>query len=352
MAIATAASRRSALPALVTVAAALVAVAGCGARSSPESRASTRTSVSAPQPTGSSRPVAPPSPAPPPPASVHANELGQVPVLMFHDVVADPHGDYDISPDELRAELTSLAEQGYVPVTMADVAAGHIDIPAGTSPVVLTFDDSRRGQLTLDAAGNPTPTCAVGILQAVAAAHPGFPARASFYINRDAFGQSDPAPYLRWLARHGYEVGDHTQTHADLRSLPPSGVVQEIGAVEATILAALGHGATTMALPYGAQPRPAPLALDGGAGPQAYHFDAALLVGANPAPSPFSTGWDPAAVPRLRVAHVHVEYDAAYWLPKIATTRYVSDGDPAHISFPRNEMGRLSPAYRGEAQPY
>ncbi|HEY5334425.1 MAG TPA: polysaccharide deacetylase family protein [Mycobacteriales bacterium] len=283
---------------------------------------------------------------------MHANELGQIPVLMMHQVVSDPQGDYDMTPAELRAQLTSLAGQGYVPVTMADVAAGKIDIPAGRSPVVLTFDDSSRSQLALDPAGNPTPDCAVGILQAVAVAHPGFTATASFYINHNAFGQSDPTTYLRWLARHGYEVGDHTQTHANLRALSATGVQQEIGEIQAGITAALGQGARTMALPFGSEPKPGSLARVGGSGARAYDFDAVLLVGANPASSPFSTSWDPDAVPRVRVANKHVEYDAVYWLPKIASTRYISDGDPAHISFPKVEAAHLAPADQAMAQPY
>lgn len=333
------------------LAAALLAVSGCGGSSGATGSSPSRSDTS-PRPSTRSTVPSTARPTPPSPASVHANELGQIPVLMFHQVVADPQGDYDISPAELRAQLESLATHGYVPVTMAAVAAGRIDIPAGRSPVVLTFDDSSRSQLALDAAGDPTPDCAVGILQEVAAAHPGFTAAASFYINGGAFGQADPTAYLRWLDRHGFEVGDHTRTHADLRTLPDAGVQQQIGTVQATIRAALGHGATTMALPYGSEPRPESLARSGGSGTGAYHFSAVLLVGAGPAPSPDSTAWDPGAVPRLRVAHEHVEYDAAYWLPRIAATRYVSDGDPAHISFPEAELSRLAGADRGRARPY
>lgn len=342
-------SRSTSVALAAGLAAGLLVLTGCGA----SSRASTPSTPAAPsRPPVTSDASRATASTPPAPASVHANELGQIPVLMMHQVVADPQGDYDLTPAELRAQLTSLATDGYVPVTMADVAAGKIDIPAGKSPVVLTFDDGSRSQLALDASGNPTPDCAVGILQSVAAAHPGFTATASFYVNRDAFGQPDPTAYLRWLDRHGYEVGDHTQTHADLRTLSASGVQQEIGEVQATIVAALGHAARTMALPYGSEPTPDSLARKGGSGVQSYDFDAVLLVGANPAPSPFSTRWDPGAVPRLRVANKHVEYDAAYWLPKIASTRYVSDGDPTHISFPRAELAQLAPADRGRAEPY
>lgn len=325
----------------------LLLLAGCGSAHRAE-----RTTPPATHRSTATAPSPPASSLPPDPASVHANELGQIPVLMFHRVVPDPTGDYDTSPDELRALLTTLAVQGYVPVTMADVAVGRIDIPAGRSPVVLTFDDGSATQLTLDAAGDPTPDCAVGVLQAVAAAHPGFTATASFYVNQHAFGQSDPSRYLRWLAGHGYEVGDHTKTHANLHDLSASAVQEEIGAIQAVIRGALGHGASTLALPFGAEPDPASLALEGGSGPGAYDFDAVLLVGANPAPSPYSTAWKPGAVPRLRAAHHHVEYDATWWLPKIAASRYVSDGDPAHISFPRAELPELNPADRGRAQPY
>jgi peptidoglycan/xylan/chitin deacetylase (PgdA/CDA1 family) len=198
----------------------------------------------------------------------------------------------------------------------------------------------------------PTPDCAVGILESVAAAHPGFTATASLYLNRDAFGQSDPTAYLRWLQQHGFEVGDHTTTHADLRTLPPARVVAEVGGEQAVIRGALGQGATTMALPYGSLPRPASLARRGGSGAGAYDFTAVLLVGANPAPSPYSTGWDPGAVPRIRAAHAHVAFDAAYWLSRLVTTRYVSDGDPDHVSFPRADAGRLAPADRARARPY
>jgi hypothetical protein len=47
-----------------------------------------------------------------------------------------------------------------------------------------------------------------------------------------------------------------------------------------------------------------------------------------------------------------VKFDAAYWLPKIHPSRYISDGDPDRISFPKDEAGKLSRAYQGNANPY
>src|SRR5262245_21711020 len=116
------------MPRLRIVAAAVAALlaAGCGTDSDSTDSAS-----------------APPAPAPAPvdPAQVQANELGRIPVLMYHRVVGTPASVYDRTPDDFRAELERLARENYVPVTTADLAAGRIDIPAGTHPVVLTFDD-------------------------------------------------------------------------------------------------------------------------------------------------------------------------------------------------------------------
>jgi hypothetical protein len=130
----------------------------------------------------------PPAPVPVRPADVRANELGAIPVLMYHRLVAQPRSVYDRTPDDFRAELERLAREGYVPVTTAEMAAGRIDIPAGAHPVVLTFDDGDPSTIALGPDGEPAPGTAVRILLDVAAAHPGFRPVASMYVNAEPFG--------------------------------------------------------------------------------------------------------------------------------------------------------------------
>src|SRR5437868_5957321 len=65
------------------------------------------------------------------PASVHANELGQIPVLMYHQFLARPRGVYDQTIAQFRAELTSLYAHGYRTITAADLVAGRVDVAAG-----------------------------------------------------------------------------------------------------------------------------------------------------------------------------------------------------------------------------
>ena len=93
---------------------------------------------------------------------------------MYHQITPSPASVYDRTPDDFRAELQRLARENYVPVTADEYATGHIDIPAGTHPVVLTLDDGSSSQFSLDASGKPAPDTAVGILLDTASQHPGF----------------------------------------------------------------------------------------------------------------------------------------------------------------------------------
>jgi peptidoglycan/xylan/chitin deacetylase (PgdA/CDA1 family) len=311
--------------------------------------------ASSPSPSAklSASPSASPSPTHVDPASVHANELGQVPVLMIHEVEKHGSGAYWQTPAELRKQLVSLATHGYVPVTAADLVAGKIDVPAGKSPVVLTFDDAYTGQFDLGPDGKPKPGCAVGILLDVAKKHPDFTPVATFYLNEHPFGQDHPARYLRWLKRHGFDLGNHTYDHVNLASLDATSVQKELAKEQQLITKALpGYHVHSMALPLGAFPQDEKLALHGSWHGISYDYGGVMNVGAGPAPSPYDRDWKPGNVQRLRSAHNHVKFDAAYWLPKIYPNRYISDGDPDTISFPKDESGKLAGKYRAKANPY
>ena len=77
-------------------------------------------------------------------------------------------------------------------------------------------------------------------------------------------------------------------------------------------------------------------------------------MGAGPAKSPYSRGFDARALPRIRSGRRTGDqaFTSTYWLPKLLKNRYVSDGDPDVISFPRAEAARLAPAFAAKARPY
>ena len=291
----------------------------------------------------------------PDPAAVRANELGVVPVLMYHRLVATPRSVFDRTPRDFRAELERLAREGYVPVTAAEFSAGRIDIPAGKHPVVLTFDDGDPSQFALTPAGKPVPGTAVAIMLEVARAHPEFRPVATFFVNQNPFGDPDGRRTLPWLVANGMEVGNHTATHANLATSPPDVVRQEIRQADQAIRrAARDAEPATLALPFGARPDPPDLALRG----PGYQYRGVFLVGANPAPSPYSAEFDPAGIPRIRsqgATGPEAEVCSSVWLDKLAAAparRYTSDGMPDQISVPRDTDGTAAVAYRGQVLTY
>ncbi|MEU6865606.1 polysaccharide deacetylase family protein [Streptomyces sp. NPDC046876] len=288
------------------------------------------------------------------PAEVGANELGQVPVLMYHQLTEDPASVYDRTPADFRAELERLARENYVPVTARDFQTGRIDIPAGTHPVVLTFDDSTNSQVRLGADGAPAPDTAVAILAETAKKHPAFKPVATFFVNADAFSATGSAKALTWLKEHGHEVANHTGRHENLSSLDQADAARAISAgQEAIEKAAPGTQVTSLALPFGAMPEPAGVALRG----SGYRYDGVYLVGANPSVSPFAKAFTPGAIPRIRSAgpdDEDAEFGSSRWLDKLAAgkSRYVSDGDPNTVAFPSASQNELSPAFAKRARPY
>ncbi|MFI0349569.1 polysaccharide deacetylase family protein [Actinomadura sp. 9N407] len=303
-------------------------------------------------------PVATVQAAAPAAAAAKANELGQVPVLMYHRIIAKPELSLDRSTTEFREELVRLAKEGYVPITAGEFVTGNINVPAGRHPVVLTFDDSTPGHFALDPQGRPKADTAVAILQDVARQYPGFRATATFYLNEELFqlaGQESAG--LKWLLQNGFELGNHTLTHKDLSTLSKGEVQKEIGAIESKVVSLTGTHTATLAYPFGSAPDKKSWAekKDG-----AYGFQGIFLAGWRPSISPHDADFDRFAIARVRSEGKIKENDckefcSTAWLDKLKAqpaTRYTSDGDPRTITFPRPEEDRLAKDLRGRGRVY
>ncbi len=288
------------------------------------------------------------------------NELGLVPVIMHHQIRPDRGGDYDQTPAEFRAELQRLWSEGYYPVRAIDLVTGHLDVPKGKTPVVLTFDDSTKEQFSYLPDGRINPETAIGIMLDFAATHPGFELAGTFYPNREPFAGVPEGPQmLRWLAEHGFELGNHTKDHLPLNGMDAESVQRELVLGKRVITDAVsGAQVRTLSLPLGAMPDPPSLAVSGRWGGGSYRHEGIFLAGAEPAPSPFSTKWEPTAIPRIRTTHTWNgtrDFTTGYWLDLLERNlelRYVSDGDPRAITFPASLGSQLAPRYEARANPY
>jgi peptidoglycan/xylan/chitin deacetylase (PgdA/CDA1 family) len=297
------------------------------------------------------------------------NELGVVPVLMYHDIIDVPVTDvaYTRTLDDFRAELQRLYDANYHVVPLEDFIRNQMDVPAGKHPVVLTFDDGIANQFRFLIADDGTtevdPTSAVGVLEAFFAEHPDFGRGGFFAVPPStcfdwtaAGAEPEQTPYcaekLAWLLENGYEVGNHTYDHADLLDLDDATFQEKVGA-GTTLLQAEARGvrADILAMPFGNYP-------DTEEHPQqrewlrnGFEYDGttvtfigALMVGANPAVSPVSTEWDPFFIARIQA--YDGEFGSTEWLDLLAADPgqlYTSDGNPGTITIPTD----LPPALAG-----
>ncbi len=281
------------------------------------------------------------------------NEMGQVLVLMYH-LIGSTGGVYNRSPERFRQDLVDLKAAGYYPVNLHDLVSGRNDVPAGKSPVVITFDDSSEGQYRILRDGTLDPNCAVGIMKAAAQAG-GWAERASFFVLLQVyptghllFGQAEyRESKLRDLVSWGYEVGSHTVTHLDLGSASRRQATKELAESRSMLKQLIGGGyqVTSLAVPYGAFPHDVSLLQRWSFLGDPYAYSAVLRAGGGPSPSPFSDKFDHLHINRIAVAGNELGGTITYF-QQHPELRYVSDGDPGTICAPLElapSLGTLRP---------
>jgi peptidoglycan/xylan/chitin deacetylase (PgdA/CDA1 family) len=153
-------------------------------------------------------------------------------VLEYH-LIGLENSRWTVTPERLRADLELLWSRGYRPVSLQELADRSFRLPAGTSPVVITFDDASPGQFRyLEQNGElaTDPASAVGVWLDFARTHPGWRNRAvfcllsgaeagrSFFGNKGIEGQKTEwrQRKVAFLAEQGFELCNHTLWHATL----------------------------------------------------------------------------------------------------------------------------------------
>jgi len=253
-----------------------------------------------------------------------ANDQGRIPILEYH-LVADKDSRWGRSADHFRHDLQLLYDRGYRPISVAQLVDRQIDIPAGTSPVVFTFDDASPGQFRyVDQGGSLVldPNSAVGIWLEFNRKHADWGKKATFCLLSGAAaghaffgekgieGQKSEWRFrkVKFLADQGFELCGHTLWHANLAKYSDAVVQEQIArGVLAIDSAVAGYRVRTFALPLGIWPRNRALASGGSwHDPKSgrdvrYKFDAILEVSGPPVPSPRSARFNAKSLARIQV---------------------------------------------------
>ncbi len=270
---------------------------------------------------------------------LHPNEIGDVLILEYHNILPHPDNPYTSSPAQFHSVMTLLYSLHYRPVSMSSYLNNTINIPAGDSPVVYTFDDADESQYRILPNGKVDPNCAVGMMIAFNKLHPDWHLRGTFFVlPRDAFGQhSLRAQKLKSLIKMGFEIGNHTVTHPQLSKLSNTQVQWQIAECDHLIDELVpGTKVNTMALPYGISPRDRVLALRGSYGSLHYQNRAVLLAGADPAPAVISKKFNALRVPRVQpVMGVCGLYFWLKFLKHHSYEQFISDGIANQTTVPR-----------------
>ena len=276
---------------------------------------------------------------------VKPNELGQVLILEYHEV-SDTEGRWSRHYNNFRADLQRLYQAGYRPISIRDFVRNNINIPAGTSPVIFTFDDGTAGQFHyINGPNGPEvdPNCAVGIMQDFHSKHPDWALEATFYIYYpNPFRQPEYIERkLKQIVALGMDIGNHTYSHVNLRKLSTSGAAREMAlSVREAQRYAPDAVVDSIALPYGIGPTEESVLRSGEYEGHRYENIAALLVGAEPAPSPVDKKFDPYRLPRVQAIQSELDKWLGYF-EKYPEKRYVSDGDHLTVTAPEELMSEV-----------
>ena len=299
-------------------------------------------------------------------AQYQPNELGYVPVLMYHNIVVEyaPEEEGDVlfrTVEELKGDLQWLYDNDFYVITLEDYVTNNISAPAGKHPVVLVFDDSRPSQFYYDVAadGSKTldPNSAIAILEEFFSAHPDFGRTAVFAvlpIHCFDFEEPSQTPFcqekLQWLVNNGYEVANHTWDHQDLGDVSNDIFLEKVGDTTLWIREQTGveTASTALILPYGVFP-------DGEDWEQQWDwirhgFDyegqhiqlmTVLAAGADPAPSPMNASFDVMSIARIGAKDYPAEGEAdlflTFWFGVFEDSPenlYTSDGNAETVVFP------------------
>lgn len=298
-------------------------------------------------------------------ASDGINELGKVPIMMYHGIRektsnstgtvggnVDKDG-YNRTPEAFRKDLEFYYENGYEMIRLDDYINGKVTASYGKSPIILTFDDGNEDNIRvkgLDGDGNIIidENSAIGILEEFKKNHKDVNVTATFFVNGGIFNQEEyNEKILKWMVENGYDIGNHTQTHLDIKKSSSDRVQKEIAYVYDKLEEIIpGEYVKIIALPFGSPYVKShdnfKYVLSTEYNGKTYETEAALRVGWEPEVSCFNKDFDKTFLKRCRAYDNNgKEFDITMVFNMLKNSKYVSDGNENTIVIKESDKDRL-----------
>lgn len=302
------------------------------------------------------------------------DESGNVPIMMYHGIHnvtdneytggnVDKDG-YQRTTEAFIKDLEFYYKSGYRMIRLEDYVNGIIDVEAGYSPIIITFDDGLSNNLKvtgLDSNGNIIidPNCAVGVLESFKQKYPDYNVTATFFINGGLFNQSEyNEKILNWLIDNGYDIGNHTYSHVDFTTVSKDKSVQEVGSMYNLLDKYIpGKYVNIVALPFGSPYDKSHTnfnsILKGVYNDKEYNTIATLRVGWEAEYSPFNKSFDKTFLKRIRAYDNNgKEFDIEMNFDILENNRYISDGDKNTITIPKDKEDKINNLYNLNVKTY
>lgn len=299
-------------------------------------------------------------------ASDKINELGNIPIMMYHGIIdktddqteytggnVDKDG-YNRTVESFREDLEFYYQNGYRMIRLQDYIDGNIDVEYGKSPIVLTFDDGNENNIKvtgLDESGNIIidPNSAVGVLEEFKKKYPDYNVTATFFVNGGIFNQSEyNEKILKWMIDNGYDIGNHTKTHIDIKKSSSDKVQEEIAYVYDQLERIIPDKyVKIIALPFGSPYVKThdnfKYVLSSSYNGNTYETVAALRVGWESEVSPFSKDFDKTFLKRCRAYDNNgKDFDIEMVFRLLESKRYISDGNSKTIVVSSENESKIS----------
>lgn len=290
---------------------------------------------------------------------IKPNETGEIMVIMYHSL-GEKNSAYVRTVESFKEDLERLYAMNFRAISLQDYVNNNIDVPAGTTPVVFTFDDGhvsnfnmidQDGQMVVD------PNCTVGILEAFYEAHPDFGLEATFFLNGGTpFKQAEHMEYkLNYIVEKGMELGNHSAGHEHLPKLSADQIQKTLGGniqfIESVVE---GYEVKGLALPFGERPKDEylnSLVTKGTYKDIPYSHNAILKVGWKPEVAAIHKNFNFERINRVQSGDG--EYQLTFYLDnyeKNPSKRFVSDGNPMTITVPADRHDTIAQDRLGDLE--
>ena len=176
------------------------------------------------------------------------------PALLYHHVGPRTPGslrELTVSPEQFERQIQLLARWGYIGITASEWQNGNFNSDSHAKPILLTFDDAYEDMVRF----------ALPVL-----VRHGF--RATVYVVTRRIGRFNDwvkcsahlplmnAEQIQHWSQQGIEFGAHTRSHANLATLSPANLYDEIVGSRDDLASLLGKPVLSFAYPFGAYNEP------------------------------------------------------------------------------------------------